>query len=161
MGNDCFYRSYISSCRMWSNMTKLPRVSTRLTSLIFCSISSLWSLIHHTQLVRKTWDVMLCSLVDFERILHASYSSCFLAHHGSHLHISKPPFPHLASSLCPEDGSSTLLQKVHFTYLFNHCLSLSHFPKPWKGPKAIMLKKPSKDPKCPQNLCLISSVVAS
>lgn len=71
LGDDCFYRSCISFCRMWSNMTKLPRVSTRLTSLIFCSISSLWSLIHHTQLVSETcfWEYchLGCDAVQFGR----------------------------------------------------------------------------------------------
>jgi hypothetical protein len=81
---DCFYRSCISFCRMWNNMTKLPRVSTRLTSLIFCSISSLLSLIHHTQLVRETcfrecchWCVTVCTLVDSERLLNPFYASWF------------------------------------------------------------------------------------
>jgi hypothetical protein len=45
---------------------------------------------------------------------------------------------------------------VHLTHLFNHCLVLSHFPKPWKEAKVIMLPKPSKDPRFPQNLHLIS-----
>jgi hypothetical protein len=42
------------------------------------------------------------------------------------------------------------------THLFNHCLRLSHFPKPWKEAKFIMLPKPGMDPKFPQNLCSIS-----
>jgi hypothetical protein len=42
------------------------------------------------------------------------------------------------------------------SYTFNHCLVLSHFPKPWKEEKVITLPKPCKDPKFPQNLCLIS-----
>jgi hypothetical protein len=33
---------------------------------------------------------------------------------------------------------------------------LSHFPNPWKKAKIITLPKPGKDPKFPQNLCLIS-----
>jgi hypothetical protein len=43
---------------------------------------------------------------------------------------------------------------VHLTHLFNHCLRLSHFPKPWK--EVITLPKPHKDPKFPQNLGPIS-----
>jgi hypothetical protein len=39
---------------------------------------------------------------------------------------------------------------VHLTRLFNHCLQLSHFPNPWKEAK-IILHKPGKDPKFPQN----------
>jgi hypothetical protein len=35
---------------------------------------------------------------------------------------------------------------VHLTYLFNHCLRLSHFPKPWKEAKFITLPKSGKDP---------------
>jgi hypothetical protein len=42
---------------------------------------------------------------------------------------------------------------VHLTHLFNYCLRLSNFRKPWKEAK-VMLPKPSKDPKFPQNLCL-------
>jgi hypothetical protein len=42
------------------------------------------------------------------------------------------------------------------THLFNHCLQLSHFPKPWKEAKVITLPEPSKDLKFPQNLRLIS-----
>jgi hypothetical protein len=41
---------------------------------------------------------------------------------------------------------------VHLTHLFNHCLRLSHFPKPGKEAKFITLPKPGKDPKFPQNL---------
>jgi hypothetical protein len=44
---------------------------------------------------------------------------------------------------------------VHLTHLFNHCLWLSHFPKPWKYAK-VMLLKPGKDSKFPQSLRLIS-----
>jgi hypothetical protein len=45
---------------------------------------------------------------------------------------------------------------VHLTHLFNHCLQLFHFPKPWKEAKVITLLKPGKDPKFPQNLSPIS-----
>jgi hypothetical protein len=31
---------------------------------------------------------------------------------------------------------------VNLTHLFNHCLQLSHFPKPWKEAKFIILPKP-------------------
>jgi hypothetical protein len=41
---------------------------------------------------------------------------------------------------------------VHLTHLFNHCVRLSHFPKPWKEAKFITLPKPGKDLKFPQNL---------
>jgi hypothetical protein len=41
---------------------------------------------------------------------------------------------------------------VHLTHLLNHCLWLSHFPKPLKQAKVITLPKQSKDPKFPQNL---------
>jgi hypothetical protein len=45
---------------------------------------------------------------------------------------------------------------VYLTYLFNHCLQLSHFPKPWKEAKVITLPKAGMDPKFPQNLRAIS-----
>jgi hypothetical protein len=45
---------------------------------------------------------------------------------------------------------------VHLTHLFNHCLWLFHFPKSWNEAKVIMLLKPGKDPKFPQNLHPIS-----
>jgi hypothetical protein len=45
---------------------------------------------------------------------------------------------------------------VQLTHLFNNCLWLSHFPKPWKRAKVITLPEPSKDPKFPQNLRSIS-----
>jgi hypothetical protein len=45
---------------------------------------------------------------------------------------------------------------VRLRHLLNNCLWLSHFPKPWKEVKVITLPKPSKDPKCPQNLRPIS-----
>jgi hypothetical protein len=45
---------------------------------------------------------------------------------------------------------------VHLTHLFNHCLRLSRFPKPWKEAKVITLLKPRKNPKSPPNLRLIS-----
>jgi hypothetical protein len=41
---------------------------------------------------------------------------------------------------------------VHLTHLFNHCLRMSHFPKPWKEAKVIMLPKLGRDAKFPQNL---------
>jgi hypothetical protein len=44
---------------------------------------------------------------------------------------------------------------IHPTHLFNHCLWLSHFPKPWKEAR-IMLLKPSNDPQFRHNLCSIS-----
>jgi hypothetical protein len=47
---------------------------------------------------------------------------------------------------------------VYLTHLFNHCLCLSHIPKPWKEAKVITLVKPSKNPEFPQNLrtiCLL------
>jgi hypothetical protein len=44
---------------------------------------------------------------------------------------------------------------VHLTPLFNHCLPLSHFPKPWKESKVITLLKTGKNRKFPQNLCPI------
>jgi hypothetical protein len=40
----------------------------------------------------------------------------------------------------------------HLTHLYNHCLWLSHFPKPWKESKVITLLKPGKQPKFAQNL---------
>jgi hypothetical protein len=45
---------------------------------------------------------------------------------------------------------------VQLIYLFNHCIWLSHFPKPWKEAKVITLPKPSTDPNFPQNLHSIS-----
>jgi hypothetical protein len=45
---------------------------------------------------------------------------------------------------------------VHLTHSFNHCLWLSHFPKPWKEAEVITLPKPGKDTKFPQTLCPIS-----
>jgi hypothetical protein len=45
---------------------------------------------------------------------------------------------------------------VRLSHLFNHCLQLYHFSKPWKETKVITLSKPSKNPKFPKNLCLIS-----
>jgi hypothetical protein len=54
MDHNCLYRSCISFCRMLNSMTRLPRVSTRLTSQIFYSTSSPWSLIHPTLLVSLT-----------------------------------------------------------------------------------------------------------
>jgi hypothetical protein len=45
---------------------------------------------------------------------------------------------------------------VHLTLLFDQCFRVSHFLKPWQEAKVITLPKPSKDPKFPQNLCLIS-----
>jgi hypothetical protein len=45
---------------------------------------------------------------------------------------------------------------VYLTHLFNHCLGMSHFPKPWKEAKVITSLKPGRDPKFPQNLHPIS-----
>jgi hypothetical protein len=45
---------------------------------------------------------------------------------------------------------------VHLTHLFNHCLRLSYFPSSWKEAKIIILPKPGKDIKFPQNLRSIS-----
>jgi hypothetical protein len=45
---------------------------------------------------------------------------------------------------------------VYLPHLFNHCLRLSHFPKPWKKVKVITLPNPGKDPKFPQHLRPIS-----
>jgi hypothetical protein len=50
---------------------------------------------------------------------------------------------------------------VHLTHLFNHCLRLSYFPKPWKEAKVMTLPKPGKDPKLPQNLRPISLLSTS
>jgi hypothetical protein len=41
---------------------------------------------------------------------------------------------------------------VHLLHLFNHCLGLFRFPKPWKEAEVITLPKPGKDPKFPQDL---------
>jgi hypothetical protein len=45
---------------------------------------------------------------------------------------------------------------VHLTHLINHSFRLSHFLAPWKDAKIIILPKPRKDSKFPQNLRLIS-----
>jgi hypothetical protein len=45
---------------------------------------------------------------------------------------------------------------VRMTRLFNHFLSLSHFPKPWREAKTITLPKAGTDPKLPHNLHPIS-----
>jgi hypothetical protein len=45
---------------------------------------------------------------------------------------------------------------AYLTHLFNHCLRLSPFPKPWKEAKVITLQKPGKNPKFPPNLRPIS-----
>jgi hypothetical protein len=42
------------------------------------------------------------------------------------------------------------------TQLFNRCLRLSQFPKPWKKAKVVKLLKPGTEPKLPQNLHSIS-----
>jgi hypothetical protein len=48
---------------------------------------------------------------------------------------------------------------VQLTHLFSHCLWLSHFPKPWKEAKVIMLPKPGKDLKLPQNVRQLASCI--
>jgi hypothetical protein len=45
---------------------------------------------------------------------------------------------------------------VNLTHLFSECHCLGHFLAPWKEAKIITLPKLGKDPKFPQNLCLIS-----
>jgi hypothetical protein len=45
---------------------------------------------------------------------------------------------------------------AHLTHLFNHCLHLSNFQKPWKEAKFKTLPKSSKDQMFPENLCPIS-----
>jgi hypothetical protein len=50
---------------------------------------------------------------------------------------------------------------LYLTHLFNHCLWLSHFPKPWKKAEVITLPKPDKDPKFLQNLPPISLLPTS
>jgi hypothetical protein len=55
---------------------------------------------------------------------------------------------------CLQHLSRRLL--VHLTHLFNHCLQFGHFLAPWNEAKVITLPKPSKHPKFPQNLLLIS-----
>jgi hypothetical protein len=47
-------------------------------------------------------------------------------------------------------------QLVYLKCLYNHCLRLSYFPKPWKEAKVITLPKPGKDTKFPQKLHPIS-----
>jgi hypothetical protein len=46
---------------------------------------------------------------------------------------------------------------VNLTNLFNHCLRLSHFPKPWKEAKIITLSKPGKDPNFLTNYARLAS----
>jgi hypothetical protein len=50
---------------------------------------------------------------------------------------------------------------VHLTHLFNHCLRLTHFPKPWKEAKFVTFLKRGMDPKFPQNLCTSSLLSAT
>jgi hypothetical protein len=45
---------------------------------------------------------------------------------------------------------------IYLTHLFNLCIRLSNFPKPWKKEKFVTLLKPGKDPKFPQHLRSIS-----
>jgi hypothetical protein len=44
---------------------------------------------------------------------------------------------------------------VHLAHLINHCIRVSHFSASSKEAKVVVLPKPGKDPKIPQNLCPI------
>jgi hypothetical protein len=53
-------------------------------------------------------------------------------------------------------NASGTIQEGKLIRLFNHCLRLSHFPKPWKEAQFTTLPKTAKNPKFPQNLSPIS-----
>ncbi|GBM65132.1 Retrovirus-related Pol polyprotein from type-1 retrotransposable element R1 [Araneus ventricosus] len=48
-----------------------------------------------------------------------------------------------------------------FVSLFNRCLDLGHFPRPWKKAKLVLLNKPGKDttdPRAYRPICLLSTM---
>lgn len=48
---------------------------------------------------------------------------------------------------------------LHIIKMFNFCLQLKHFPKKWKNTIIIMIPKPGKDLKNPNNQRPISLIV--